>query len=99
MRRARPAAYCRPADLRERFGPGPPLRGMLTSTGVDRGLIGPREVSRIWDRHLLNCAVVAELLPPDARSWTWAWSRTAGYRPRVRRPDLRSTSSSRWPAV
>src|SRR5258708_17433027 len=36
---------------------------VLASAGVTRGLIGPREVPRLWDRHLLNCAVVAELLP------------------------------------
>ena len=36
---------------------------LLASEGVTRGLIGPRETSRLWDRHLLNCAVVAELLP------------------------------------
>jgi 16S rRNA (guanine527-N7)-methyltransferase len=36
---------------------------MLATDGVERGLIGPRETSRLWDRHLLNCAVVAELLP------------------------------------
>jgi 16S rRNA (guanine527-N7)-methyltransferase len=36
---------------------------MLATDGVTRGLIGPRETSRLWDRHLLNCAVVAELLP------------------------------------
>jgi len=40
---------------------------LLGTDGVTRGLIGPREVSRIWDRHLLNCAVVAELIPPGAR--------------------------------
>lgn len=37
--------------------------GLLATDGVTRGLIGPRETSRLWDRHLLNCAVVAELLP------------------------------------
>lgn len=36
---------------------------ILATDGVQRGLIGPRETSRLWDRHLLNCAVVAELLP------------------------------------
>ena len=36
---------------------------LLATEGVTRGLIGPRETSRLWDRHLLNCAVVAELLP------------------------------------
>lgn len=36
---------------------------LLATDGVTRGLIGPRETSRLWDRHLLNCAVVADLLP------------------------------------
>jgi 16S rRNA (guanine527-N7)-methyltransferase len=36
---------------------------LLATDGVTRGLIGPRETSRLWDRHLLNCAVVAEWLP------------------------------------
>jgi 16S rRNA (guanine527-N7)-methyltransferase len=40
---------------------------LLAGDGVVRGLIGPREVDRLWDRHLLNCAVLGELLPPDAR--------------------------------
>ncbi|MGH3292105.1 MAG: 16S rRNA (guanine(527)-N(7))-methyltransferase RsmG [Trebonia sp.] len=36
---------------------------LLATDGVTRGLIGPRETERLWDRHLLNCAVVAELMP------------------------------------
>jgi len=36
---------------------------LLATDGVTRGLLGPRETGRLWDRHLLNCAVVAELLP------------------------------------
>jgi 16S rRNA (guanine527-N7)-methyltransferase len=43
---------------------------ILAAGGVERGLIGPREVPRLWERHLLNCAVVAEpaggLVPEDA---------------------------------
>jgi 16S rRNA (guanine527-N7)-methyltransferase len=39
---------------------------LLVGAGVDRGLIGPRETSRIWERHLLNCAVVAAGIPPGA---------------------------------
>jgi 16S rRNA (guanine527-N7)-methyltransferase len=35
---------------------------VLATRGVEQGLIGPREVPRLWDRHLLNCAVVAELI-------------------------------------
>ncbi|MFI9595589.1 16S rRNA (guanine(527)-N(7))-methyltransferase RsmG [Nonomuraea sp. NPDC052265] len=38
---------------------------LLAGPGVVRGLLGPREVPRIWDRHLLNCAVVAEAVPPE----------------------------------
>lgn len=33
---------------------------LLATVGVERGLIGPREVERIWTRHILNCAVVAD---------------------------------------
>lgn len=38
----------------------------LSSSGVERGLLGPREVPRLWDRHVLNCAVVTELIPAGA---------------------------------
>jgi 16S rRNA (guanine527-N7)-methyltransferase len=36
---------------------------LLAGAGVERGLIGPREAPRLWDRHLINCAVVGELIP------------------------------------
>ncbi|WP_425412995.1 16S rRNA (guanine(527)-N(7))-methyltransferase RsmG [Micromonospora nigra] len=39
---------------------------LLATDGVVRGLIGPREAPRIWDRHLLNCAAVADRLPTEA---------------------------------
>ncbi|GAA5189053.1 16S rRNA (guanine(527)-N(7))-methyltransferase RsmG [Rugosimonospora acidiphila] len=39
---------------------------LLATDGVLRGLIGPREAPRIWDRHLLNCAAMTELIQPDA---------------------------------
>ena len=39
----------------------------LATTGVEWGLVGPREAPRVWDRHVLNCAVVADLVPPGAR--------------------------------
>ena len=39
----------------------------LADAGVLRGLIGPREVPRLWDRHLLNCAVLTEVLSPGER--------------------------------
>jgi 16S rRNA (guanine527-N7)-methyltransferase len=41
---------------------------LLVGEGVRRGLIGPREGPRIWDRHLLNCAALArgDLIPYGA---------------------------------
>jgi 16S rRNA (guanine527-N7)-methyltransferase len=38
----------------------------LATAGIERGLIGPREVERLWDRHIANCAVVEELIPTDS---------------------------------
>ena len=38
---------------------------LLAGPGVERGLIGPREVERLWERHLLNCGAVAELIGPE----------------------------------
>ena len=41
---------------------------ILATRGVERGLIGPHEVPRLWDRHMLNCAVVAELIDGQTRT-------------------------------
>lgn len=38
----------------------------LATSGMERGLLGPREVPRLWSRHVLNCAVVADLIPQAA---------------------------------
>jgi 16S rRNA (guanine527-N7)-methyltransferase len=38
----------------------------LTTTGIERGLIGPREGERIWERHIFNCLPVTQLLPQNA---------------------------------
>jgi 16S rRNA (guanine527-N7)-methyltransferase len=38
----------------------------LTGAGIERGLIGPREGERIWDRHIFNCLPVTQLLPNGA---------------------------------
>jgi 16S rRNA (guanine527-N7)-methyltransferase len=40
---------------------------LLAGPGVERGLVGPREPGRIWERHLLNCAALTPLLPAGAR--------------------------------
>src|SRR5687768_1434821 len=39
---------------------------LLATEGVLRGLIGPREAPRLWDRHLVNCALLADLVPADS---------------------------------
>ena len=55
-----------PPDAAAVFGPAldqaRAFAGMLATRGVEWGLIGPHEVTRLWDRHLLNCAVVADLI-------------------------------------
>ncbi|MDQ1289834.1 MAG: rRNA (guanine527-N7)-methyltransferase [Actinomycetota bacterium] len=38
----------------------------LATSAVARGLIGPREIPRLWERHLLNCAAIAERVPGNA---------------------------------
>jgi 16S rRNA (guanine527-N7)-methyltransferase len=38
---------------------------LLAGDGVERGLLGPREVGRLWSRHVANCAVIEELVPRD----------------------------------
>ncbi|MFM1730115.1 16S rRNA (guanine(527)-N(7))-methyltransferase RsmG [Prescottella soli] len=46
----------------ERVGLAEAYHASLASDGVVRGLIGPREVPRLWVRHVLNCAVLGELV-------------------------------------
>lgn len=36
----------------------------LATTGVEWGLLGPRELPRLWSRHIVNCGVAASLLEP-----------------------------------
>lgn len=40
---------------------------ILAGDGVERGLIGPREVDRLWERHILNSAALGELIEPESR--------------------------------
>jgi 16S rRNA (guanine527-N7)-methyltransferase len=60
-----------PAAAAAVFGDALPLAeryvARLAGDGVARGLIGPREVPRLWERHVLNSAAVAEAVPPGAR--------------------------------
>ncbi|GGZ04393.1 16S rRNA (guanine(527)-N(7))-methyltransferase RsmG [Streptomyces nitrosporeus] len=56
-----------PKEAQEVFGEYLPeavrYAELLADAGVKRGLIGPREVPRLWGRHLLNCAVLSEAVP------------------------------------
>ena len=56
-----------PAVAAHVFGDRLPLAehfvAILADTGISHGLIGPREAPRLWDRHVLNCAVVHEAIP------------------------------------
>ena len=69
-----------------------PYARLLAGPAIERGLLGPRERDRLWERHLLNCAVVTAALPQSAEvvdvgtgaglpGLVWA----------VLRPDLRVT--------
>ncbi|WP_407642036.1 16S rRNA (guanine(527)-N(7))-methyltransferase RsmG [Actinomadura spongiicola] len=64
----------------------------LETAGVERGLIGPRETDRLWERHLINCAVVADVIPPDARVVdVGSGAGLPGIVLAIVRPDLRIT--------
>lgn len=50
----------------ERLGIARSYAELLAGAGVERGLIGPREVDRLWERHILNSAAVGELVEPNS---------------------------------
>jgi 16S rRNA (guanine527-N7)-methyltransferase len=65
---------------------------ILAGAGVERGLIGPREADRLWDRHLLNSAAVAELLPHNVQvADIGSGAGLPGIPLALARPDLRVT--------
>jgi 16S rRNA (guanine527-N7)-methyltransferase len=65
---------------------------ILAGAGVERGLLGPREVDRMWDRHILNSAAVAELLEPGERiADIGSGAGLPGIPLALARPDLRLT--------
>lgn len=51
----------------DRLGTAQRYAELLATAGVERGLLGPREVDRIWERHILNSAVLGELLGSGER--------------------------------
>jgi 16S rRNA (guanine527-N7)-methyltransferase len=65
---------------------------ILAADGVERGLIGPREVDRLWERHLLNSAAVGELVERDARiADIGSGAGLPGIPLALARPDVRAT--------
>jgi 16S rRNA (guanine527-N7)-methyltransferase len=62
-----------PAEIRsktvfgDRYALAERYAEMLAGAAVDRGVIGPREADRVWERHLLNSAVLGELIPDGAQ--------------------------------
>ena len=65
---------------------------LLAGPGVERGLLGPREVDRLWERHILNSAVLSELIGSEA--WVVDIGSGAGLPGlplAIARPDLRVT--------
>jgi len=82
-----------PASAGEVFSKGLPrieqFAGLLASEATVRGLIGPREVPRLWERHLLNCGLVADLITQDASVCDiGSGAGLPGLVLGVRRPDL-----------
>lgn len=64
----------------------------LATAGVERGLIGPREVPRLWERHLLNCAVVTDAVAEGVSvADVGSGAGLPGLVMAIRRPDLRLT--------
>ena len=65
---------------------------ILAGAGVERGLIGPREADRLWDRHLLNSAALDELLDSgDQIADIGSGAGLPGIPLALARPDLRVT--------
>jgi 16S rRNA (guanine527-N7)-methyltransferase len=76
----------------DRLGLAEAYANLLAGPGVERGLLGPREVERIWDRHILNSAAIAELIEPDSRVIDiGSGAGLPGVPLAIARPDLRVT--------
>lgn len=78
--------FSRALPLAEQFA------DLLTREATVRGLIGPREVPRLWERHLLNCAVITDLMPVGSTVCdVGSGAGLPGIVLAIRRPDLQVT--------
>jgi 16S rRNA (guanine527-N7)-methyltransferase len=65
---------------------------ILATDAVTRGLVGPREIPRLWDRHVLNCAVVEPAFDQNLRvADVGSGAGLPGLVLAIVRPDLRLT--------
>ena len=65
---------------------------ILVSRGVDWGLIGPREIGRLWQRHILNSIALESLIPEGCRvADVGSGAGLPGIPLAILRPDLEMT--------
>lgn len=76
----------------DRFALADRYREILATQGIEWGLIGPREVDRLWERHLLNSVALADLIPEGSEVIdVGSGAGLPGIPLAIQRPDLRVT--------